>query len=930
MAFASVAPGRRAALYLARSELPGANGVAVLRAGLDEDAGHAPMYWALARMFQTRGEVSRGRAVFEEGVGKVGSAGRAQVLRSWAVWEYEVGEKGRSLVVWRRAVEEGPRDVKAWRRLAEAEENVGDGAEVGLKVLMRGLEVHPRSGVLRVCAARLCERVEGAGGARELLEHFGVEDDADVQRALGMLEVREGNFERARLVFRKAADLEKRFRRDRRRKGRRDWRDESTTKSLHAWALMEVKVGQIDAARELLVEAQGDSPEDPAIWRALAEIEARERNFEAARQAYKRSVAIEDGDVRLWLAWGKTEAVAGNLADAEKLLLTAIDRFEEARTAPQGGQAHVAGGARDKSSRRIGRGSDALPAPSMPPAQSRTLAEALKELSAVAVQRGDIDKAISLLERATGTDPTYDLAWRTLSQHVLRKRGIESVREMYGQALDACQSNIHGRLYHWWALDERQDGQIREARFLFEKATEIEPAYMSAWLSWGLLEKSVGAADRACELFEEAASLATRSSIRSPFIFHAWGRVEELNRGDPGKARCVFMRGCQLTPDCAMLLHARAQLEERCGELGEARRLLKKASGVEPGNGFIWQTWGMLEARRRNYERAVEIFETGAAEDQKNGALLSSWAMMEGRDLQNLSRGRELFTLAASVEPQYAGTWHAWGSLEVIHHEYDRARTLYLKSAELAPDDPKSWHALGMLEGEHSPSFSKPVEYFQKAIEADPTHAISYQAWALFVERKELDIAGARKLYEKGVESCDQDGKAILYQSWALAEQRSGDISKARSLLVAGLEVHRGCAELWATYALLEKALGNRKAARRLFKDGCANALPLGGNHQKFGCLYAAWGAMEAEMGNTDEARSLFERGLRFNPSHAPLWHAFAAMEAELGNKDRAAELRSSAKGRFDSGEGDQVEVGEERARDDGFLESLNATAFSF
>jgi tetratricopeptide (TPR) repeat protein len=920
----AVPRGRRAALYLARAEITAdRDAIAVLRSGMEEDATHAPLYWALANVHSRLGDVNAARRVFQDAVDVVPNGCLAQVMRSWAVFEYNHGFPEASRDLWRRAVEIDPSDAKAWRRLAEAEENTGGGHGASLAILERALAVHSTNSELRVCIARLQERTNGPGSSRRYLEDPCMRRDENVQRALAMLEVRERNYGRARQLFRHSADLEAAaqaggggagrgggdsggdggaagagavgagvagspgggWRPRRASKGHKSDHGPSA-KSLHAWALMEAKLGDVDAARELLEEAKGQAPDDPAIWRALAEIESRERNFGAARRAFQRSVAVDDSDMRLWLAWGKTEALAGNFADAERLLLTAVDRFERVRGAPP---------AEMRAQSKVGRTGppDTASTPAPAPIQSRTLAEALKELSAVAVQLGDVDRAVALLEQATTADPTFDQAWRALSEHVLRLQGIGAVRDMYGRALNVCQRTAHARLLHWWALDERQAKCIGRARTLLQRATRAEPEYMSAWLSWALLEKSQGDADRACELFEEAAVRATRSSLRSPFIFQAWGRVEELVRGDADKARRVFARGCQLSPDSGMLLQARAQLEDRCGQVDAARRLLAKAAELEPQNGFIWQSWGMVEARRRKYDRATELFERGVSNDPMNAAILSSWAMMEGRDIGNAARGRELFERATVVDPQYAPAWHSWGTLEVALHSYDRARELYQRAAELGPGDPVSWHALGMLEGEHSPSLTLPVEYFKKAIEADPSHAISYQSWALFTERREHNVAAARDLYAAGIERCASSGQAVLYQAWALMEQRHADVPRARELLQRGLEVERRSPELWASYALLEKASGNRKAARRLFRDGCSVATPV----RKVASLYAGWGAMEAELGNWDEARALFERGIRLNPGHAPCWLSFASMEERLGNTEKAAELRQSASG---------------------------------
>lgn len=914
----AVPAGRRAALFLARAEItPDAEAVSVLREGIEEANAHAPLYWALANVYGRLGDIEGARGIFEEGFESLPESSQPQILRSWAVFEHNFGFPVASLKLWRQAVELDPADAVAWKRYAEAEENCGEGHDASLAVLRRAVVAHPLNSDLRIAIARLEERINGAGAARQYLDDANFEGDQAVTRSLAMLEMKEGNFDRARILFRRAADLEaldgseegkyaapgaggkgiggRNRGRGGNRRRKRDYigaphnRTARSAKSLHAWALMEVKVGDIETARKLLLEADSLAPEDPAIWRALAEIESRERNYSAARSAFERATAIDDSDMRLWLAWGKTESLAGNYQAAEKLLLTAIDRFERFRNSSQ---SRAAVG-KDVKAALSSDNLDVTISGPYPPVQSRVIADALKELASIAVQQGDVPKAVDLLGQATKIDPSYDSAWRVLSEHLLRLEGIGAVRDLYRRALGRCNRKLHARLLHWWATEERNARCYDEARDLLKQATDLEPTYMSAWLSWALVEKAMGSVDRACEVFASAAEHATRSSVRSPYIFHAWGRVEELKRGDVDRAREIFRKGCQLSPRSGMLLHAWGQMEDRCGRLEAARDLFNKAVQIEPGNGFNWQAWGMLEARRRNYEKAAELFKTGSTNDPKNGGILASWAMMEGRDLGNEERGRELFEAATTADSNNATAWHSWGSLEVTLGNYDLARQLYLRAAKACPTDPISWNALGVLEAEHGTSLSRPVEYFEQATSVDSTHAISYQAWALFAERKKLDVAEARRLYMLGVEKCDADGQGILYQAWAVMEQRQGSVAEARELLKRGLDVDRRRAELWATYALLEKTCGNRKIARRLFQDACSAVVPV----RDIAAIYAAWGTMEAEAGSHDEARTLFQRGLRINPRHEPLWRSYASMEEQQGNLEKAAELRSKATG---------------------------------
>jgi tetratricopeptide (TPR) repeat protein len=968
-ALEAVPTGLRAALFLAKGDLAtegSKDSMASYRAGIADDKDHIPLYVAVANEYLRQGRREDARNTFRDAAKHVSDHAHVALVKAWATFEHALDNREKSRDLWRLVTELRPRDARSWRRYADAEAKLGAKPEAVAYILERAIEVHPANSELRIFLSRVLERLLGVQKARECLEHPAVQDDPFALRALATLEFREHNFDRARQMFRRASDAESEQHRvlnlertkyrspprevpmsvnknnngdllservggsegrnaaveaadeqtrsasqpDHRPNGPQ--RRGSNVKSLHAWALMECKLGKVDVARSILKEAQAISPDDPAIWRALAELESRAKNYDESRLAFQRAIAVGGADSRLWLAWGKTENLAGNFEKAEELLQMAVRKSKQSstfkaaneRTKTFGSQSDLTSGKDTGFRSRDGvaasssfpfatEDGDTLDTGLGSTLAARNLADALRELSSISSRNGKLEEAMRYLEQATGVDPSYEPAWRQLAEMKRRSHGIDAVRDLFSKALAETRRHVHAKLAHWWALEERSAGCVKEARDLLRRATCMQPKYMSAWLSWALLEKAEGDADRACDLFREAAKLATRSNLRAPFVFQTWGRIEESVRRDIGAGRAVFKRGHELVPESGLILQAWAALEERCGHFDVARELLSKATAAEPKLGFIWQSWALLEVRRRRYADAVRLFQRGLEHDPENAALVASWAMIEGRDLANAEKGRELFGRSIRLDPKYASAWHSWGSMELHTGNPERARELYLRAAKLAPDDPVNWHALGCLESEHGACETLPIDYFRRAVEVDPSHEISYQSWALFIERRTQDLDEARRLFELGIEKCSPDGQAIIYQAWATMELRHGITVRAREILQKGLEVDRRKVELWLTWALLEKSIGNHKVARRLFQDGARATLPV----RNVAAVYAAWGSMEAEHGDLDEARSLFNQGIKINPNHVPCWRSYASMEERLGNVAKATELRVASSG---------------------------------
>jgi Flp pilus assembly protein TadD len=79
-------------------------------------------------------------------------------------------------------------------------------------------------------------------------------------------------------------------------------------------------------ARDLLIKAVKQSPDDPALLSALAYAEQRRGSTGHARELYKKALAIDSTLVDAATNLGVIEAQAGNLPDALKLWQNAFQR----------------------------------------------------------------------------------------------------------------------------------------------------------------------------------------------------------------------------------------------------------------------------------------------------------------------------------------------------------------------------------------------------------------------------------------------------------------------------------------------------------------------------------------------------------------------------------------------------------------------------
>jgi Tfp pilus assembly protein PilF len=77
---------------------------------------------------------------------------------------------------------------------------------------------------------------------------------------------------------------------------------------LHAWAMLEQRLGNWSKARELLERAANVQPGNAVVHQTRALLEARAHNYAAARFHFRLAVEAAPEDVKCWQAWALFEA----------------------------------------------------------------------------------------------------------------------------------------------------------------------------------------------------------------------------------------------------------------------------------------------------------------------------------------------------------------------------------------------------------------------------------------------------------------------------------------------------------------------------------------------------------------------------------------------------------------------------------------------
>lgn len=891
---------------------------------------YVPVFLLLARLHSRAGRADHARRAIRDGLSVFP---RSTVLwRTRATLEATHGTSASALAATREALDQIPNTPAIWHLLVRFEQDAGAGAARLADVLYDALAACPEDAMLRLRLAKVEVKRKGPRVARDVLAPVAHGPYPDVLRFLGSLQFDASELTAARELFRRAVDLEASMppaRKPRARQaddseyggGQQDSGDESgpdgegrrsrskrtqgsNVKTLHAWALLEARIGNVDEARSLLAEARALCQTDPALWRALAELEARERNFDEARRAFQNALALDPNDPRIYLAWGRTETIAGDEKRAEALIAKIDTLPPNRRRALQGRWADRSASAARRKGSSVGAFFDVVPKNGDAGGEdhgaftdgesSRTLSltphvlgAALRERAMLASRDGRFDDSVTLLTRASRVEPACETGWRLLASQEKRLQGMERLREVYKDGLEQVANRSKQSLLHWWGQDERSEGNIQGARELFRKATVANPDYMSAWMSWGLMEKSEGHVDEACDIFEQATRRAERDAVRAPFVFLAWGRLEELERGKADEAAKIFERGVRLAPSSGPLWTAWGLLEHRRANVAKGREIFRKATNVDPKHASAWHSWALLEARQCNFAKASELFRTGCDCDRNDASLLTSWAQMEGQELSDVTRARDLFDRAMKADENYVSGLLEWGNMEMNAGNLHLARDLFDKASRIRDCGAAPWVALGRLEWEHFQNGEAAVRMWRRGLEAVEGDIWTLETWAV-MEGERGDVDAARKLLadaESKARGPVSRAQALL--ATARLEQTQGDVERAHKLVETALETDSKRGACWELAVDIARARDGLDAALQVARNGAdvlrdsLHAAP----------LLVRCARLQAECGRLEKARELFGIAVRAHPARLATWEAFEDVEKRFGCSERASKV---------------------------------------
>ncbi|XP_050216595.1 protein high chlorophyll fluorescent 107 [Mercurialis annua] len=214
-------------------------------------------------------------------------------------------------------------------------------------------------------------------------------------------------------------------------------------------------------------------------------------------------------------------------------------------------------------------------------------------------------------------------------------------------------------------------------------------------------------------------------------------------------------------------------------------------------------------------------------------------------------------------------------------YRYADAEFILEKCINCWPEDGRAYVALGKILNKQSKTAEARAVYEKGCQATQGENAYIWQCWAV-LENKTGNIRRARELFDAATVA---DKKHIAaWHGWGVLELKQGNVKKARQLLAYGIKFCGGNEYVYQTLALLEAKANRYEQARYLFRqatkcnpNSCASWL--------------AWAQVEMQQENNLTARQLFQKAIQASPKNRFAWHVWGVFEANIGNVEMARKL---------------------------------------
>lgn len=227
-----------------------------------------------------------------------------------------------------------------------------------------------------------------------------------------------------------------------------------------------------------------------------------------------------------------------------------------------------------------------------------------------------------------------------------------------------------------------------------------------------------------------------------------------VNLGRAKEALFDINRAVSIEPEIIAYRLVQADAYFANGDIENSYKTLGEAEKLEPENDEVLLKMGEVTFYGRDYDRSMEYLSkvTAKKPNDRTALFMKSFIYKEKGDTASavtlLRKVCDLYpdyepsfeelgllyatrksplaveylTTAMQLDPNNTNAIYGLAMYYQDLEEYDKAEELYRQMLSINEHSADAWHNLGYIEMTHYGDFERAVEYFDKALEADPTH----------------------------------------------------------------------------------------------------------------------------------------------------------------------------------------------------------------
>lgn len=200
--------------------------------------------------------------------------------------------------------------------------------------------------------------------------------------------------------------------------------------------------------------------------------------------------------------------------------------------------------------------------------------------------------------------------------------------------------------------------------------------------------------------------------VQQADLYFANGKVEESYK--------ALSKAEQLDPDNLDVQLKMGEVMYYSRDYDRAIECLTRVTSIEPNNrtalfmkGFIYKEKGDTASAVTLLRRVCDLYPDYAPAFEELGILYST---------RNNPLAVEYLNTAIQLEPNNTNALYALAMYYQQKEEMEQAENLYHRILDINEKSADAWHNLGYIEMTHYMDFERAAEYFDRALDADPTH----------------------------------------------------------------------------------------------------------------------------------------------------------------------------------------------------------------